>query len=85
MRLPHELFGEPWMNQAACAGQNPNIFFPERGGPIDQAHHVCHHCPVQTNCLDYALTNHIRHGIWGGHSPRDRRRIARQRTTKETR
>jgi WhiB family redox-sensing transcriptional regulator len=29
--------------------------------------------------LEYALGNHIDHGVWGGTSERERRRIARAR------
>ena len=36
-------------------------------------------CPVQAACLDYAIDNHVDHGVWGGKSERERRRIARAR------
>jgi len=34
---------------------------------------------VKSPCLEYALRNGIDHGVWGGTSERERRRIARRR------
>ena len=68
-----------WMEQAACRGVNPDLFFPERGESIKGAKDVCHTCHVQTVCLDYALDHKETWGIWGGASERERRRLRRQR------
>ena len=35
--------------------------------------------PVRSECLEYALLNRIEHGVWGGASERERRRILRRR------
>jgi WhiB family transcriptional regulator, redox-sensing transcriptional regulator len=35
-------------------------------------------CEVRAECLEYALENDERFGIWGGLSERERRRIKRQ-------
>nr|MDQ6928977.1 WhiB family transcriptional regulator [Actinomycetota bacterium] len=43
------------------------------------ARRVCIDCPVKSPCLEYALANSIDHGVWGGASERERRRIARRR------
>lgn len=32
-------------------------------------------CPVREECLMYALTNNLRHGVWGGMTDGERRRI----------
>jgi hypothetical protein len=34
---------------------------------------------MQAHCLEYALTNKIDHGVWGGESERARRRLIRKR------
>jgi WhiB family redox-sensing transcriptional regulator len=65
----------PWMADAVCASTDPDAFFPEKGGSTREAKQICAGCPVQVECLDYALANEERFGIWGGVSERDRRRI----------
>lgn len=61
-----------WVNQAACAGLNPDLFYPARGEPTDTAKAVCDSCPVQSDCLDFALRTNQQFGIWGGISERAR-------------
>lgn len=39
-----------------------------------QAQAICATCPIIERCLDYALTNRILHGTWGGQSERERKR-----------
>lgn len=68
-----------WTDAAACLGLDPDLFFPERGEDVAPAKAVCAGCPVREDCLDYALDNGERHGIWGGLSERERRRIRRDR------
>lgn len=74
---------EPWRAQAACAGADPAIFFPARGASTEPARAICARCPVAEPCLDHALAYSERHGIWGGTTGRDRRRLreADARTT----
>jgi hypothetical protein len=51
------------------------LFFPERGESARPARQVCAGCPVRQPCLDYAITNRISHGIWGGLTERERRAL----------
>ena len=51
------------------------MFFPERGESAGPARRVCAACPVREPCLDYAITNRISHGIWGGLTERERRAL----------
>ena len=41
---------------------------------------ICTSCEVKAECLDYALDNDERFGIWGGLSERERRRLRRARS-----
>lgn len=68
-----------WQELALCAQTDPDIFFPEKGGSTTPATSVCTACEVQAECLEYAISNDIRHGIWGGMSDNDRRRMSRER------
>ncbi|EPH02421.1 hypothetical protein HMPREF1531_01727 [Propionibacterium sp. oral taxon 192 str. F0372] len=67
-----------WQEQALCAQTDPEAFFPEKGGSTREAKKVCQSCPVRSDCLDYALANDERFGIWGGLSERERRRLRKQ-------
>mgnify|MGYP000160797370 CR=1 FL=1 len=60
-------------------GVDPDLFFPERGASTREAKEVCRGCIVRLECLEYALTNGEKFGIWGGLSERERRRLRRQR------
>jgi len=88
IRSNHELMAflsasekdEPtWHDFANCLGVDPDLFFPERGASTKEAKEVCRGCVVREDCLEYALQNGEKFGIWGGMSERERRRIRRQR------
>jgi len=68
-----------WMLRAKCRGVDPAEFFPSDGVGVECAQRVCGGCPVQSECLEYALEHRIEHGVWGGASERERRRILRRR------
>lgn len=70
---------QSWQDDANCLGVDPDLFFPERGASTREAKEVCRACSVKTQCLEYALVNGEKFGIWGGMSERERRRIRRQR------
>lgn len=78
---PADLQGEDksWQDMANCLGVDPDLFFPERGASTREAKEVCKGCVVRDDCLEYALANGEKFGIWGGMSERERRRIRRQR------
>ena len=67
-----------WFDRAACLQADPEAFYPEKGGSSRAAKRVCHTCPVQAECLSYALANDERFGIWGGMSERERRQLKRR-------
>lgn len=68
-----------WRNRAACKGIDPEIFFPVSEDDAEPAKEICAVCPVRESCLEHALANREREGIWGGFTERERRRIVRQR------
>lgn len=68
-----------WQKAANCLGVDPDLFFPERGASTREAKAVCKGCQVREDCLEFALSNGEKFGIWGGLSERERRRIRRQR------
>ena len=68
-----------WQDQANCLGVDPDLFFPERGASTREAKEVCRGCVVRNDCLEDALDNGEKFGIWGGLSERERRRLRRQR------
>ncbi|WP_197380538.1 WhiB family transcriptional regulator [Mycolicibacterium mengxianglii] len=70
-------FENQWQERALCAQTDPEAFFPEKGGSTREAKRICLGCEVRDACLEYALANDERFGIWGGLSERERRRIKR--------
>ena len=86
LRLPADASGlrwdsevPTWQRSANCLGVDPDLFFPERGGSTREAKEVCRGCVVRKDCLQYALDNSEKFGIWGGLSERERRRLRRRR------
>lgn len=72
--IPH--LGE-WSASAACLGKDTRIFYPKQGQDLYPAFAICGTCPVRRPCLEHALvlSENNDHGIWGGTSMRERRRI----------
>lgn len=62
-----------WQDWGMCSQTSPDAFFPDKGQPTAAAKRVCATCPVQAECLEYALANDERFGVWGGLSERERR------------
>jgi WhiB family redox-sensing transcriptional regulator len=73
--------GRDWRDEALCAQTDYDAFFPAKGASLKGAKRVCGRCPVRAACLDYALTNDERFGIWGGLSPSQRRALAHRMKT----
>lgn len=68
-----------WMADAKCREYPANTFFPQDGHGVIAAQRICAGCPVAAQCLNYALDYHMDHGVWGGKSERERRRLKRAR------
>jgi WhiB family redox-sensing transcriptional regulator len=68
-----------WRQHAACRGLEPEVFYPVSEEQTEEAKAICRECPVREPCLEYALANRERDGVWGGATERERRRMIRQR------
>jgi WhiB family redox-sensing transcriptional regulator len=72
-----------WRSEALCRDTDPELFFPigTTGAALVQIEHaraVCRQCPVQTDCLDFALSTNQDSGLWGGTSEEERRVLRRE-------
>jgi WhiB family redox-sensing transcriptional regulator len=67
-----------WQTDSLCAQTDPEAFFPEKGGSTRDAKKICGSCEVRDHCLEYALENDERFGIWGGLSERERRKLRKR-------
>lgn len=44
----------------------------------EEARQICSLCPIREECLNYAIENKERWGMWGGSTPIERRRVERR-------
>ena len=68
-----------WRQHAACRGVDPDIFYPVSEEEAEEAKAICNACAACETCLEFALGNRERDGVWGGATERERRRMIRQR------
>jgi WhiB family redox-sensing transcriptional regulator len=70
-----------WRATGLCKGSDPLVFYPpsEDDSQADEAKTICSMCAVRQPCLEFALTTREKHGVWGGLTERERRRVLRQR------
>lgn len=64
-----------WEDRAQCRGGDGEIFFTPGASQEFRAKAVCRSCPVRFECLAYALKHRVEHGVWGGLTDRERRKI----------
>lgn len=72
--------GTEWLALRACADMPVAVFFPEDSHGVTRAKAICATCPVRLDCLQSAMDNDERFGIWGGTSEHERRRLRRPQT-----
>ena len=68
-------FAARWQARAACRGARIEVFFPGRGEAAGPARQVCARCSVCQRCLEFAVSNRIVSGIWGGLTGPERRAL----------
>ncbi len=78
--IGHISAARDWATEAACRGADTATWFPEPEEPTEAAKAVCRRCPVQRECLAYAVVTRQRYGVWGGLSEQERRRLPLQQT-----
>lgn len=69
-----------WLDRARCRGSDPEQFFVRGAAQAKPAVRMCQGCPVKEECLEYALTNDIDFGVWGGLTERQRRTLLRRQS-----
>jgi WhiB family redox-sensing transcriptional regulator len=78
------LTAESWMVNSACKDTgDPDQFFSNHPDSIKAAISICHQCPVRVLCAEYAITNDLSDGIWGGLTESDRRSIRHQKSSRK--
>jgi WhiB family redox-sensing transcriptional regulator len=78
---------DAWQVKAACRGPQALVFFPpstferkdEKQDRERRAKAICATCAVKQPCLDYAIRIREPHGIWGGLSESERKRVLEKR------
>ena len=60
------LAGQSWPCRAACRDMDTDLWFPVGMAVDPLVLAVCGSCPVQGECLDFAIATGQK-GVWGGH------------------
>lgn len=68
----------PYLEEAACRGLDPEMFYAEGGAAVARAKAVCATCPIRPKCLEWAIIRE-EFGVWGGTTARERAALRRER------
>lgn len=76
-----------WQMKGLCRGNHSYLFFPpstverkdDRERREVKAKAICQVCPVQSDCLEFALEIREPYGIWGGLTETERRQVLARR------
>lgn len=66
----------PWMSEGLCRQGNPDIWMSTKQADQRRAASICMDCKQRITCLEYAMRRKEPHGVWGGFTERQRRRLA---------
>ncbi|MGK5549344.1 WhiB family transcriptional regulator [Streptomyces sp. URMC 127] len=67
------------VDHAACAGEEPELFFHGDPGAIALAKRICGRCPVREACLARSIANDERYGVFGGLTADERQELQGRR------
>ncbi len=75
--------GGDWRSLGACAGIDLDVFYAEETDDdyaerTRMAKSICQRCVVREACLQSALKDRERLGVWGGMTARERARLLRR-------
>ena len=72
---------QKWRTIGLCKGSETMVFYPpsDDDSLAEEAKTICSMCAVRQRCLEFALNTREKHGVWGGLTERERRRVLRQR------
>lgn len=68
----------PFLDDAECRGEDPDLFYAESGTAITRAKQLCSTCLVRDRCLEWAIKRE-EFGVWGGTTARERAAMRRER------
>ena len=73
---PKQEVTDHWTDRALCKGLG-HLFFAHKGDwkASQRAREICDQCPVAWDCLNFALQNDERYGVWGGVGYTQRRKM----------
>jgi WhiB family redox-sensing transcriptional regulator len=63
-----------WVERGVCAQIGGDVWYPEIGESKVTAKRMCARCDVIQQCAEYAIKTRQQEGVWGGMSPRERRK-----------
>jgi WhiB family redox-sensing transcriptional regulator len=70
---------QEWQDRAACRHIPVERFFPPAEQEADEAKAICAVCDVRQPCLEFAIKEGERFGIWGGLTTQERRSLVAKR------
>lgn len=68
-----------WERRAICKQIGTKAFYAEKANEYSRARAVCGMCSVKAQCLERALTDGEKHGMWGGLTAPERLALLRKR------
>lgn len=66
-------------DEPLCAQSDPELWFATKDSKaVALSIGICSVCPVIQKCREFAITEQIEHGVWGGTTPSERHQITRR-------